>query len=185
MRALTIFLDFRPVYGEADLAKRLWGYFWTYFRSSNHVSHLLAADELQHRPPLSFRNNLLTEKTGPNKGEINLKSSAAIHIVNCIRLFALKHGITETSTLNRLKELIAQGIIDRDDAEYFQSSFEAIMMFRIRENLRKHQLGQSPDNYINPNRLSKREREILKEALSVIVRLQKLTERNFTYLWRF
>lgn len=184
VRALTIFLDFRSVYGEADLAKSLWGYFWSYFRSSNTASHLLATDELQYRPPLGFRNNIITEKSGSHKDEINLKSSATIHVTNCIRIFALNHGITETSTLSRLRGLIEQEAIDQDEAEYFQAAFEAVMMFRIRENLRKHQLGESPDNYINPNRLSKRERAILRESLAVIIRLQKLTEKKFTYLWR-
>ncbi|RYD01817.1 hypothetical protein N752_28610 [Desulforamulus aquiferis] len=179
VRSLTIFLDFRPVYGERALAKTLWEYFVQYFNISSPASHLLATDELKFRPPLGFRNNIVTEKSGPHKNEINLKSSAAIHIVNCIRIFALNHGITETSTLGRLRELVEQRIIDKDDAEYIQSAYETIMMFRIRENLRKYQLELPPDNFINPNRLSKRERAILKDSLSIILRLQKTTEKNF------
>jgi len=184
VRMLTIFLDFRPVYGEALLAKSLWEQFFTSFRTPNPASHLLTDDELQYRPPLGFRNNIITEKSGPHRDEINLKTAAGVHIVNCLRIFAINYGITETSTLGRLRELVTLGAIGQDEAEYIQAAYETIMMFRIRENLRKHQQGKEPDDYINPYRLSKREQDILRGSLSVIVRLQKLTNKFFTDPWR-
>lgn len=183
VRALTIFLDFRPIHGETRLADALWKHFFAPFQASNLASHLLASDDLQYRPPLGFRNIIITEKSGPHKDEINLKSSAAIHVVNCIRIFALNYNITETSTIGRLKELVNQGIIDRDESEFFQAAFETVMSFRIGENLRKYQLRLNPDNYLNPSGLSKREYTILRDALAVIIKLQKLTGKRFTYPW--
>ena len=53
------------------------------------------------------------------------------------------------------------------------------MMFRIRENLKKTMLDQEPDNYINPSKLSKRERSVLKEAFLAVSRLQNFTAAAF------
>lgn len=183
VRTLTILLDFRPVYGETILGQSLWQQVFASLSGSPRALHMLAGDELQHRPPLGFRGNFITEKSGPHRDEINLKTSAATHIVNCLRIFAMQYGITETSTLDRLQELVSKGAIDRDEVEYIQAAFETVMTFRIRENLRRHQLGREPDDYINPSHLSKREQDILKDALSVIARLQKLTGKYFNTPW--
>ncbi|MDI6710176.1 MAG: DUF294 nucleotidyltransferase-like domain-containing protein [Bacillota bacterium] len=184
VRMLTIFLDFRHVYGDAALAQALWKQVFRSFQEPTPASHLLTQDEVRYKAPLGLRGSFITEKSGPHRDEIDLKSSAAVHIVNCIRIFAIKHGITKTSTLGRLQELVAQDVIDREDAEFIQASYETIMMFRIRENLRKYQQGLEPDDYINPHRLSKREQAALREALSVIGRLQKLTASHFNEFWR-
>lgn len=183
VRDLTIFLDFRPVYGEPYLAQSLWQQAFDSLHGFSHALRMLGSDELQYRPPLGFRNHFITEKSGLHRDQINLKTSAAIHIVNCLRIFAIHHGITETSTLGRLHELMSRGIIDKDESEYIQAAFETVMTFRIRENLRKYQLGHEPDDYINPYLLSKREQDILRDALSVIVRLQKLTSKYFPGPW--
>ncbi|MFZ5900575.1 MAG: DUF294 nucleotidyltransferase-like domain-containing protein [Bacillota bacterium] len=183
IRMLTIFLDFRPVYGSHELAGDLWEVIFAAFNEAREVSHMLTNDDVQYRVPLSLLGGFITEKSGPYKDQINLKNSVCVHIVNCIRVFAMKHGIRETSTLGRLKELVEQKVISVDDGEFIETAFETVMMFRIRENVRKRQQGLPADNYINPHALSKREQAVLKDALSVITRLQKLTSSNFTEQW--
>ncbi len=180
VRDLTIFLDFRPVYGEPLLAHTLREQAFTSWHSHALTSHMLTRDELQYRPPLGFLGKFITEKSGPHRDEINLKTSAAIHLVNCTRIFAVNHGVTETSTLKRLQELVALEAIDQDEAEYIRAAFETVMTLRIRENLRKHQIGQDPDDYIYPHKLSKLEQDMLRNAFSVTARLQRLTGKYFT-----
>jgi CBS domain-containing protein len=57
------------------------------------------------------------------------------------------------------------------------------MMFRIRENARKARHNQPPDNHIDPYSLRKRERMILKDALSGVSQLQKLVNSKFNVAW--
>jgi len=180
IRMLTIFLDFRPTWGDTSLATRLWDCVFRAFKSSSATSALLARDEIQYRVPLSFLGGFITEKSGPHKNEIDLKAAACVHIVNCVRIFAVTHGIRETSTFGRLDELVAAEAISRDDAEFIGAAYETLMMFRIRENIKKLARGEKPDNYLNPHLLSKREQALLKDAFSVITRLQKITAGQFS-----
>ncbi|MEW5762990.1 MAG: DUF294 nucleotidyltransferase-like domain-containing protein [Bacillota bacterium] len=179
IRMLTIFLDFRPVWGDAGLAAALRKRVFKAFRQAGTASALWARDEGQFRVPLSFLGGFITEKAGPHKNEIDLKVAGAVHIVNCVRIFAVAYGIAEPSTFGRLDELVAAGVLARDDAEFIAAAYETIMFFRIRENVRKLARGQKPDNYINPHNLSRREQALLKDAFSVIGRLQKITAAQF------
>ncbi|AEG59265.1 DUF294 nucleotidyltransferase-like domain-containing protein [Desulforamulus ruminis] len=179
VRDLTIFLDFRPLNGPSFLTQALWEQIFRSLGAGSPASHRLTGDELQHHPPLGLGKRFITEKSGPHRDEINLKTAAALHIVNCLRIFALHYGITETSTLGRLQQLAALKAIDRDESEYIQDAFEAIMSFRIRENLRKFRCGLEPDDSIKPHQLSRREQDVLRSGLSVIVRLQKQTGKYF------
>ncbi|MFZ5642158.1 MAG: DUF294 nucleotidyltransferase-like domain-containing protein [Bacillota bacterium] len=183
IRQLTILLDFRPVYGEKQLADILWKKIVRIYEKSSAISHFLTQDDLTARVPVNMWGGFSTEKSGPYKDQINLKNAACVHIVNCVRIFALKNGITETSTFKRLTELRKRGGLKSDEADFVEAAFETLMMFRIRENLRKVKRGEKADNYVKPSQLSKQEQEILKGAFTAVSRLQKLTGSTFTLLW--
>jgi CBS domain-containing protein len=183
IRMLTILLDYRSIYGDLDLPRVLWDAIFDTINNSTAASHLLTQDDLKFRAPLSILGGFITEKSGPYKNQINLKASACLHIVNCIRIFAITSGITEASTFGRLKELIRLNVIKSDDAELIEAAYEALLMFRIRENLKKVKQGKPADNYINPYNLSKREQSILKDAFSAVNRLQKITSNTFSVFW--
>ncbi|MFZ5873415.1 MAG: putative nucleotidyltransferase substrate binding domain-containing protein [Bacillota bacterium] len=180
IRRLTILLDFRPVYGDVDLARSLWQTAFMSFEQLPGAVLDLAADcRMQMRVPLNLFGGFITEKSGPHKNEINLKAAACLHIVNCTRVLALKHRISATPTLERLALLVEQGAIPPDEAEFIEAAYETLLMFRIRENLKKLEHGEEPDNYVNPEALSKREQEVLRGALSVITRIQNLIAGRF------
>ncbi|MFZ5632509.1 MAG: DUF294 nucleotidyltransferase-like domain-containing protein [Bacillota bacterium] len=183
IRQLTIMLDFRPAYGEKKLADSLWKRVIRIYGKSAGISHYLTQDDLSARVPVTMWGGFVTEKAGPHKDEVNLKNAASVHIVNCIRIFSLKNGISEANTFKRLAELRKRGGLKADEADFIEAAYETLMMFRIRENLKKVKRGEKADNYINPSHLSKQEREILKGAFTAVSRLQKLTSSTFTLVW--
>ncbi|MCL6635562.1 MAG: CBS domain-containing protein [Peptococcaceae bacterium] len=183
IRKLTIFLDFRGLYGRLSLANSLRGHVLEAVRRSEAVAHLLTEDELAYRIPLSLWGNFITERSGPHRGEINLKNAACNHIVNCLRIFSIKHNVFETSTLGRLAALVKMGVIPEEDGEFLEAAYKTLMDLRLRENLRKVREGRAPDNYVNPHRLSRREQGLLKSAFQSIARLQKLTSAQFEMPW--
>lgn len=182
-RILTILLDYRPIYGNMTLAETFYDEIFTAFNGSITARHMMTKDDLQYKIPINFLGTFITEKSGPHKNEIDLKKSAAVHIVNGIRIFAIKYRITDPSTFKRIDLLAEAGAISAEDAEFFNASFTAIMMFRIRENIKKAGQGKEPDNYIDPYGLRKRERMILKDALSGVAHLQKLVNKKFNVIW--
>jgi CBS domain-containing protein len=179
VRMLTIFLDFRPVYGAIPLGHELWEHVFQSFQSASGLSHYMTEDELLKPVPLTIMGGFITEKKAPHKNEINLKTVCR-HIVNCLRVFAVGSRIRETSTLGRISRLVHEEIISREDGDMLQEAFETLMMLAIRENLNKIKQGLTADNYINPHRLNKTEQLLLKGAFYAISRLQKITSEHFT-----
>lgn len=184
IRQLTNLLDSRAVYGDRDLAGALWRTILKVYGESAAISHYLTKDDLlSTKAPISRWGGFVTEKSGPHKDEINLKRTAVVHIVNCVRIFTVRNGISETNTFKRLAELRKKGALSDDEAGFIETAYETLLMFRIRENLKKVKRGEKADNYINPAGLSVQEREILKGAFTAVSRLQKLTGSTFTLEW--
>ncbi|MFA7468094.1 MAG: DUF294 nucleotidyltransferase-like domain-containing protein [Desulfotomaculaceae bacterium] len=183
LRQITIMMDFKPVYGEKKLADTLWKKVITFYGQSPAISHYLTQDDLSTKVPKTIWGGFAIEKSGPHKDQINLKNVACVHMVNCTRIFALKNGITETNTFKRLSELRKKGGLKSDEADFIETAYETLLMFRIRENLKKVNRGEKADNYINPSHLTRQEREILKDAFTAVARLQKLTSASFTLFW--
>lgn len=179
LRRMTIFFDFRPVYGRFALAEVLRDRILRWLNSQQVVLHFLARDALANRIPLNPLRQVVTEKTGLHKDELDIKRSVLIHFVDCIRLFALREGIQATSTFERLKQLVERNVFREEDAEVFGLAYDSMLMLRLRENLQRLNQGGKPDNYINPRHLSRRELNALRDSLAVASRLQYLTGMSF------
>lgn len=178
VRYLTILLDFRPVYGQASLAKGLRHHVFTLFASPG-ACRILAEDDLQSRVPLGLLGQPAPARWGRHKGQINLKNSVCVHIVDCVRIFSLEAGIDANATLDRLAELARRNILPTAQIELWQAAFETLMNLRIRENLKQAMRGQKPDNYIDLRQLNRYERAMLKEAMAATAGLQETLERHF------
>lgn len=183
LRQITIMMDFRPIYGEKKLSEALWKKVIEAYAESPAISHYLTQDDLSSKMPVTIWGGFATEKSGPYKDQINLKNTACIHIVNCTRIFSLKYGITESNTFKRISELKQKGVFKPDEADFFATGYETLLMFRIRENMEKVNRGEKADNHINPSLLTRQERELLKNAFTATSRLQKLTSSSFTLFW--
>ena len=183
IRRLTIFLDYRCIWGDAGLADRAWSFIVTAFADSTRTGALLLRDDQMQRSPMGILGKIMTERKGPQKGLFNLKKSALVHMVNAIRLLALSQHIATASTLARLDQLAHKKVISNADADFYRAGFETLMMFRIRENLKKVRAGQLPDNTVDPKNLNRYETLLLKDALSAVVQLQKRISRQFESPW--
>jgi CBS domain-containing protein len=179
VRMMTIFLDFRHTYGKNTLSDLLRNFVIRSFQKSSTVLLFLAKDDLNHRVPLNFFKQIITEKSGENRNMVNLKGAACVHMVDCSRIFSLREGVVDTNTFNRLEKLAKRNVFSRDDTDFFLNAFETLMMFRIQRSLQQLNLGEQPDNYINPNDLSKKDKAALREAFLAVDRLQNLTGHAF------
>lgn len=175
IRLLTIFLDFRHIYGKERYCNLLKNSVVRTFRESSVVLQFLAKDDLRRKPPIGFFKQIKANKDKQYGEWVNLKKSACVHIVDCLRVLSLREGIIETNTYERLERLQEKYVISRDDAEFIHASYEVLMMFRIKDSLNKIKQGNSPDNIIALNTLTKWEKTILRESLLAVERLQHLT----------
>ncbi len=179
IRKMTIFLDFRHICGESELTNRLKAFVSEAYRTANTALLFLAEDDLRHKAPLNVFRQIVTEKGGEHHNQVNLKGTGSVHIVDCIRLFALQDSIQETSTFGRLEALKGGTVLKNDDIEFIEAAHENLMMFRIQEAAEKMSRGEQPNNYINPYLLTKKEQSLLRESFLAVSRLQHLTEKHF------
>lgn len=175
----TIFFDFRPGWGRMDMGEELRRHVTLHARREEVFLRHLARDCLTARPPLSFFRNLLVEKDGEHKDTLDLKTRGLVPFVDFARLFALKSGITETNTLDRLKLLAEQGDIGADLAGEAAEAYELLMQVRLVHQMRQIREGKEPDNRIRPAHLSDLEKKTLKEAFSVISGMQTFIRDAF------
>ncbi|MFH1154297.1 MAG: DUF294 nucleotidyltransferase-like domain-containing protein [Pseudomonadota bacterium] len=177
---MTILLDFRPIWGNQALARRLWDTIFQVFEDPEKINHMLTNEELKFSIPINFMGNLRTEKSGPHKNQLNIKTGGLVHLVNGMRIFGVNNGIMEPSTLGRLKLLTEMGVIPPKKAAFFKTAFETLVMFRIRGNLQHILQNRSPDNYIDPSTLTNSEQMLLKDAMYSVSQVQKLMFNRFS-----
>jgi len=180
IRYMTLIFDSAPLYGNTLLFEE-YSLFAHKLISENHniLWEMHLDEESGHKVPLGWFSTFITEKDEDHKGEIDMKRSGLIFIIEMARILALKHGIRDTSTLRRLRALVAKGVINKDDSEYFENAYRVILYYTLRAQTENH-LKRSVNNYyLNPKDLSPRNRERLKQAFKAIANLQDIVRSDF------
>ena len=167
-----IFFDFRSGYGDSSLAENLRDHLIKITRRQEIYLMHLAKDCLASRAPLSFFKTFIVEKDGEHKNELDIKRQGLVPFVNFARVLALKNGIKETNTLSRLNVLEADGHIQKNLWASACEGYELQMQLRLIHQLHQIENGIMPDNYLNPAHMTEIEKRMLKDAFSVIERLQ-------------
>lgn len=167
-----IFFDFRPLYGNADLARDLRAYITALVADRRVFLGQMANLIIKNRPPIGFFKAFVVEKGGEHRDELNLKVKGIAPLVDIVRLFSLEKGIAETSTIERIDTLRKRHAVVGELGDEMEHAFEALMMLRIHHQFRQIEGGLQPDNFINPSALNKLERRMLKDSFRLIEGLQ-------------
>jgi CBS domain-containing protein len=167
-----IFFDFRPAYGSPEIAQRLRDHLTEKAQRSRFVIRHLARDFIEAQTPLSFFRNFMVEKDGEHKNRLDLKLRGLVPFVDFARMMALRYGIKETNTLERLQMLATLGHVPGETARETVEAYEFIMQVRLAHQLKMIEAGIAPHNFVDPAQLSDLERITLKGAFDVINRLQ-------------
>ncbi len=175
----TIFFDLRAGFGEFGLGKILRKRI-TALAERQHVFLMhLAGDCMLAAPPLSFFRDFLVERTGEYSNRLDLKGRCVAPFVNFARVMALKHGIDETNTMDRLQLLAERGRIPMDLYADAREAYEFGFQLGLVHQLRMAESGRNPDTYVDPADLSDIERKALKESFAVLNRVLALIKQEF------
>lgn len=163
----AIFFDFRAVHGDADLAHRLRRHVLAESTVKPSFLPHLAHSTLQFRPPARVLGRYVSGADGA--GRIDLKE-AMITIVGFARLYALREGLHETNTLDRLKALADAGAIKPATAHAASTAFETLWRLRFAA-------PSGPAVFVRD--LNAEDQERLAEAFAEIAVLQKKVQTDF------
>jgi len=175
----SIFFDFRTVYGDTDLTHALRRTIYATLAAEPAFFHHLAQNALTFKPPFRLLGNIyLSGGATEHVGEINLKD-AMMPMVAFARLYALRHQINQTHTLERIEALSDRGLILPSSREEIVASYDFLMQLRLQTQLAAIQGDRTPQNIIHPGKLGYIQQELLKQALAQIAAVQKKISYDF------
>jgi len=182
---LSIFFDFRTVYGASDLTHELRRAIHTTLTDDPAFFHHFAQNALMFKPPFRLLGNIYlsggatdTLSGTRQAGEINLKD-AMMPMVSFARLYALRHQINQTHTLERIEALTECNIILPASRDEIIASYDFLMQLRLQNQIAAIQSGRPPSNLIHPGKLGYIQQELLKQAFAQIAAVQKKISYDF------
>ncbi len=178
-RYATVLFDALPVYGNRVLFREMSDFAHETIKKHFNVLRILHEEEGSHRVPIGLFGRFITEKSGSHRGELNIKRSGLIFVVEGVRIVALLHGIRETSTIGRIRALVEGRHINSDDGEYFEEAYQILLYHALTSQVEKAAAGADVDAYIDLKLLSSREKEMLRHAYKAVSALQGLVASEF------
>ncbi len=179
LRKFSIFFDFRPLCGSADLAHELRTYIHEVIRAHPAFLVHFAESSLQFRPPVLVFGRIIGG-TGPadSAGRLDLKETM-MPLVSFARVYSLSSGGGETHTLDRLEAMGAREILHPSSLSELESSYDLIMRMRLRHQLECAREGRSHENSISLHKPGAMEEMMLKQYFAHIGALQRRVCHDF------
>jgi CBS domain-containing protein len=172
---LSIFFDFRAGHGKKELAIDLEEFIQSKIPENKNILRFLGLNSVSSSPPLGIFRNFLVERQGKHKNEFDIKLRGITPLVDAARVLSLENKIHERSTLGRFEEL--GKIFPKLEKEYEEakSTFEILTRFRLKNQME----NPGRTNHLNPDTLTKMEKEILKYGFKTIHELQSRLRVHF------
>jgi len=181
IRLSDIFFDFKSVWGEKTLAHQLREAVTETIQANHFFLQEMYREEADHVTALGLFNRFKTEKDDiDHKGQINFKHMGTVPLVETIRLLALREGVLETSTIERMKALSKLDVLDKNELEFLSRAFTLITRILLRHQLRDYRDGRVVSNFVFPRDMSRLERQLLVQAFQAIDDLRKRVKSEFT-----
>jgi PAS domain S-box-containing protein len=161
-----IFFDFRPIYGDFEIASELQKHCIKEFKDKSVFFYNLAQSIVSLKPPVNVLGQVTWETT--TGGNILDIKRPVMAITGIIRFWSLKTGITARNSLERLDAFQTAGILNDTTIEEFRQALKYLMLIRIRNQLRNIEQGEEPSNHLPVQYLSEMDRTMLKRIFSTI-----------------
>ena len=160
---VNVFFDFRCAVGDKALEEQLRAHVRSAVRDRKIFFLNLVNNALLFKVPLGFRNAVILEEAGEHRGTLDAKQLLRV-FTDFARIYALRADIALLPTLGRLASLAEANVLDQAEKESFSQAFEALMRLRLKRQAAMSGAGGSPDNRIDPARLSQADLAALKDA---------------------
>lgn len=121
---------------------------------------------------------IVTGAKGEGAHTFDIKA-AMVPIVDFARLYALKCGLNEANTFDRLEQLYNLDVLQAQTYREIVEGYTHLMRLRYRHQVAWLKVDQPPDNAIDPSTLTHIEIGIPKNTFSQISTIQKKVSFDF------
>lgn len=173
---VAIFYDAAPVAGRADLVERAKPFLFELLADNQAFHARFASAILMFEGSTGFLGGLFA------RGEdqrLDIKKAGIFPLVHGIRALALERRLSETGTVPRIRRLAEHGLFDRAHAQQLEDAFTFLLGLRLATRLERMRLHQTPDNLVDPDAITKLERDLLKDSLQIVRRFKDLVKHHF------
>lgn len=167
-----IYFDLRPLVAGDPLGAALRSLIATEAPGRLRFLTLLARDVVSRRVPLTLLGNL-------RKGPLDLKAGGSLQLVGAARLLALQVGTVETNSVERLRAAAAVGTLPDTAATEAIDAYAVLMRLRLLHQLEQVEAGKPSDNRVLVEGLSRGDRLLLRDALTVVAGVQARIRERF------
>lgn len=173
---LAIFFDAAAVAGDATLLAGMRAHLERILAGGDAFLARFAAAADQFDEPQSWWQRLTARS---DEQPLDLKKLGTFPIVHGVRALSLAHGVRESGTADRLRVLIASGVVEAELGRDLLEALHYLMGLKLRHQLRQRDAGESPSNLVRPSDLSTMDRDQLKDALAINKRFRALLRQRF------
>ncbi|MBK0058307.1 CBS domain-containing protein [Pseudomonas sp. S44] len=176
----SIYFDLRVVWGDEQGCEALRQGILTQVADNRIFQRMMADNALRQRPPVGrLREFVLTRQGNDKAATLDLKVQGLTPFVDGARLLALANGIGANNTLERLRQLVAKGVIDALDGAAFEEAYHFIQQTRMQQHQRQSRDNLTYSNRVDPDSLNHLDRRILRESLRQAQRLQSSLAQRY------
>ena len=169
----SIYFDLRVVWGDEQGCEQLRQGLLQQVADNRIFQRMLADNALRQRPPVGrLREFVLTRQGNDKAATLDLKVQGLTPFVDGARLLALANGIGACNTLERLRQLVAKGVIEPLDGAAYEEAYHFIQQTRMQQHQRQTRDNLPYSNRLDPDNLNHLDRRILRESLRQAQRLQ-------------
>lgn len=172
----SIFFDMRCIAGDEELFDALHETVVSVCKGNNRFLGNLASNALSFQPPMGRFGRVKKVKEGE---KIDLKLNGVVPIIDLARTYALAYGVTAVNTFDRIRELVPTEAFVEEDGRNLEDALEYIFYVRMQHQGAQLEAGEGPDNFVDPDELSKFEREHLRSAFSIVGKMQGTLGRRY------
>jgi CBS domain-containing protein len=164
----SVFFDLRHQYGDPDLTAELVAVERRAAKGAPIFLAHLAAAAASHHTPLGFFRGLVVDRSGEHRDTLDVKRGGINTVVEIARLHGLACGSDAMSTLARLEDAVAAGLVSPTLGADLRDAWEFLAHLRLRHQVEQVRAGRPADNWVDPSTLSHFEQRHLRAAFGVI-----------------
>lgn len=177
----NILLDFNPVFGNAELAKQFQAELNKMLPKAHGFLNEMASllDEI----PVALDGFDRLQSSGvdaPHAQALNLKQQGLLPLQSSVRLLSILHGVSAVGTRERLIALVTRQVLSLMEAEDLIQALNQLQDLLLDAQLESLAAGRLADSWVNLQKLSERQKQLLKIDLKLIKSFVRKVRKNFS-----
>ena len=174
---LAIFMDAHAVCGDAKLLDQLRSGIMTMATDSDAMLARFAAAIEAFGNSQGWWNRLLG--LGDSDHFLNLKKEGIFPLVHGVRSMALEKHLSETSTIDRIAALVAQGSLGAEMGAELTEGLQFLLGLRLKAGLAELETQRAISGGVELAKLSSLDRDLLKDTLGVVKRFKAVLRYRY------